>query len=108
MSHSGNVKEIVFDEKKILLVGTAHISQSSVDEVNKVIEQEKMQEYAAGAGPTLASAGAKVLVRGAVAETLAGDLSGDIALVIEFPDIETARNWYQSPEYQAMISTREN
>ena len=38
--------------------------------VNKVIDQEKMQEYAAGAGPTLASAGAKVLVRGAVAETL--------------------------------------
>ena len=64
-------------------------------------------EYAAGAGPTLAAAGAKVLVRGAVAETLVGDLSGDIALVIEFPDIETARSWYQSPEYQAMISTRE-
>jgi len=41
MSHSGNVNEIVFDGKKILLVGTAHISQSSVDEVNKVIEQEQ-------------------------------------------------------------------
>ncbi len=41
MTHSDNVNEIVFDEKKILLVGTAHISQSSVDEVNKVIEQEQ-------------------------------------------------------------------
>jgi len=41
MTHSCNVNEIVFDEKKILLVGTAHISQSSVDEVNKVIEQEQ-------------------------------------------------------------------
>ena len=41
MTHSVNVNEIVFDEKKILLVGTAHISQSSVDEVNKVIEQEQ-------------------------------------------------------------------
>ena len=41
MAHSDNVNEIVFDEKKILLVGTAHISQSSVDEVNKVIEQEQ-------------------------------------------------------------------
>ncbi|HJL95114.1 MAG TPA: TraB/GumN family protein [SAR324 cluster bacterium] len=41
MTHSGNVNEIVFDGKKILLVGTAHISQSSVDEVNKVIEQEQ-------------------------------------------------------------------
>ena len=41
MTYSDNVNEIVFDEKKILLVGTAHISQSSVDEVNKVIEQEQ-------------------------------------------------------------------
>ncbi len=41
MTHSGNVNEIVFDEKKILLVGTAHISESSVHEVNKVIEQEQ-------------------------------------------------------------------
>ena len=41
MTYSDNVNEIVFEEKKILLVGTAHISQSSVDEVNKVIEQEQ-------------------------------------------------------------------
>jgi len=41
MSYSGNVHEISFDEKQILLIGTAHISQSSVDEVNTVIDQEK-------------------------------------------------------------------
>ena len=41
MSYSGNVHEISFDEKQILLIGTAHISQSSVDEVNSVIDQEK-------------------------------------------------------------------
>ena len=41
MSYSGNVHEISFDEKKILLIGTAHISQSSADEVNSVIDQEK-------------------------------------------------------------------
>jgi len=41
MSYSGNVHEISFDEKQILLIGTAHISQSSVDEVNSVIYQEK-------------------------------------------------------------------
>ena len=41
MTYSGNVHEIVLDEKQILLIGTAHISQSSVDEVNNVIEQEK-------------------------------------------------------------------
>ncbi|MDP7621795.1 MAG: TraB/GumN family protein, partial [SAR324 cluster bacterium] len=39
MSYSGNVHEIFLDGKKILLIGTAHISQSSVDEVNTVINQ---------------------------------------------------------------------
>ncbi|MCH2280538.1 MAG: TraB/GumN family protein [SAR324 cluster bacterium] len=39
MPHSGNVHEILLDGKKILLIGTAHISQSSVDEVNTVINQ---------------------------------------------------------------------
>ncbi|MDP6522023.1 MAG: TraB/GumN family protein, partial [SAR324 cluster bacterium] len=37
--YSGNVHEILLDGKKILLIGTAHISQSSVDEVNTVINQ---------------------------------------------------------------------
>ena len=39
MPYSGNVHEILLDGKKILLIGTAHISQSSVDEVNSVINQ---------------------------------------------------------------------
>ena len=39
MPYSGNVHEILLDGKKILLIGTAHISQSSVDEVNNVINQ---------------------------------------------------------------------
>ena len=41
MTYSGNVLEILLDEKQILLIGTAHISQSSVEEVKDVIEQEK-------------------------------------------------------------------
>ena len=41
MPYSGNVHEIFLDGKKILLIGTAHISQSSVDEVNTVINQVK-------------------------------------------------------------------
>ena len=41
MSYSGNVHEITFEEKQILLIGTAHISQSSVDEVDSIINQEK-------------------------------------------------------------------
>ncbi len=41
MPDSGNVQEILLDRKKIFLIGTAHISQSSVDEVKTVINQVK-------------------------------------------------------------------
>ena len=41
MPNSGNVNEILLDGKKIIIIGTAHISQSSVDEVKTVINQVK-------------------------------------------------------------------
>ena len=41
MPYSDNVHEISLDGKKIILIGTAHISQASVDEVNTVINQVK-------------------------------------------------------------------
>lgn len=41
MNYSDNVLEIFFDGKKVFIIGTAHVSQSSVEEVKKVIECEK-------------------------------------------------------------------
>ncbi|WP_432663096.1 TraB/GumN family protein [Wukongibacter baidiensis] len=37
----GNVHEIDIDDKKIILVGTAHVSKHSVDEVKEIIEREQ-------------------------------------------------------------------
>jgi uncharacterized protein (DUF1330 family) len=34
-----------------------------------------------------------------------GNGTGDL-IVIEFPDLEQARAWYQSPEYQAILALR--
>lgn len=41
MTSSNNVHELQVDNKKVIIVGTAHISKKSVDEVKEVIEQEK-------------------------------------------------------------------
>lgn len=38
---SGNVFRLTFEDKEIVLVGTAHVSRESVDLVAKVIEEEK-------------------------------------------------------------------
>ena len=66
---------------------------------------EKMQEYAAAAGPTLASFGGKLVARGP-SETLAGSNPHQIMVVLEFPDKASATGWYNSPAYQAAIPTR--
>lgn len=66
---------------------------------------EKMQEYGAAAGPTVIAHGGKVVARGP-SEVLAGENAHKAMVIIEFPDRETARRWYASPEYQAIIPTR--
>ncbi|HQB46091.1 MAG TPA: TraB/GumN family protein [Polyangiaceae bacterium] len=39
MPFSDNVTELTYDHKRLIIVGTAHVSQRSVDEVREVIEQ---------------------------------------------------------------------
>ena len=41
MPHSENVHQIQLDDKEVLLIGTAHISHESTNEVIEVIESEK-------------------------------------------------------------------
>ena len=41
MVDSGNIYQLELEERQLTLVGTAHISHSSVEEVKQVIEDEK-------------------------------------------------------------------
>ena len=66
---------------------------------------EKLQEYGAAAGPTLASFGGKLISRGPT-ETLSGSNPHQIMVLLEFPDRASATSWYNSPGYQAAIPTR--
>jgi len=66
---------------------------------------DKMQEYGAAAGPTVAAHGGKVVARGP-SEVMFGENAHKAMVVIEFPDRDAARRWYASPEYQAIIPTR--
>lgn len=56
---------------------------------------------------TVSRWGGRFIVRGGAIETLDGDWSPKRLVVIEFPDVETARNWYQSQEYQAIVPIRQ-
>lgn len=73
----------------------------------KVKDREKLKAYAAKAPDTVAAHGGRFLIRGNVTEVLSGNADLDVFALIEFPDAETVRGWYDSPEYQALIPIRE-
>lgn len=67
---------------------------------------DKFAKYGEAAGPTVAAHGGVFIHRALVHETLAGDAVFNRFGVIEFRDVDAARNWYNSPEYQALIPLR--
>jgi uncharacterized protein (DUF1330 family) len=71
-----------------------------------VINPEAYAVYSAQVPQTIAAFGGKYLVRGGLATVLEGISRGDRNVVIEFPDRQTAENWYASDAYQAIVKHR--
>jgi uncharacterized protein (DUF1330 family) len=73
-------------------------------------DQDRFREYLKGVGPSLAQHGGRIVLRGPIAGVVEGklDTREDTRLVmIEFPSLEAAHEWYDSPEYQELIKLRE-
>ena len=70
-----------------------------------VTDPEPYALYAEGATAAFARFGAKVLARGGRVDALEGG-ARPRNVVIEFPDMATARACYDSPEYQAARAHR--
>ncbi len=64
------------------------------------------QNYAKQTAATLEPYGGRFIVRGGNAETLEGGWQPQRFVIIEFPDSEQAKAWYNSPEYTAIIGIR--
>jgi uncharacterized protein (DUF1330 family) len=71
-----------------------------------VTDPQKYQEYAKLAGPAGVKYGGKFVVRGGAKTPLEGDIPFQRIVVNEFPDVETAKRFYNSPEYQAARQKR--
>ena len=62
-------------------------------------DPERMVEYRQLAQSAVAAFGGRYLVRGAPYETLEGNWQPQRVVVLEFPSMEAARKFYDSPEY---------
>ncbi|MDA1099020.1 MAG: DUF1330 domain-containing protein [Proteobacteria bacterium] len=73
----------------------------------KIKDPEKLAIYAQSAGATVAAHGGEFGIRAAIVETLTGPDGYNRFVMIQFPDADAARTWYNSAEYQALIPNRD-
>jgi len=72
-----------------------------------VTDPELYKEYAAGAPAAIERFGGRYLARAGEVEVREGSCSPERLVVLEFPDVGTARAWYESDEYTALREIRE-
>ena len=64
-------------------------------------------DYRPLAAASIARFGGRFIVRGGKVDLLEGEPQPERIVVIEFPDVDTARRWYQSEEYQTALKIRQ-
>ena len=58
------------------------------------------RDYTTTVPATIAKYGGRFLVRGGTAEVLEGDWPERRRVIIEFPSLDAAKRWWNSPDYQ--------
>ena len=71
-----------------------------------ITDAEEYRRYAQQAGPIIRQYGGKTLVMDNQPETTEGNWHPKRIVMIEFPTVEQARAWYDSPEYTAISDMR--
>ncbi|HXL21975.1 MAG TPA: DUF1330 domain-containing protein [Candidatus Dormibacteraeota bacterium] len=65
----------------------------------EVKDPVRYEEYRKTVAPTLAAYGGRFLVRGGKVDVLEGSWSPKRLVIVEFPDVATAKAWWASAEY---------
>ncbi len=68
---------------------------------------EKFQRYAQGASASMQPFGGEVLIKGKIANQLAGISVYQNTAVVSFPSQEKLDSWYSSDDYQALLPLRD-
>ncbi len=69
-------------------------------------DKERLSAYSALAAESLIAYSGEFIAKGPI-EALHGEAPYSTKVVIQFPDRESAENWYRSEAYQAIIPIRD-
>ena len=72
-----------------------------------VTNPERYAEYVKVAGATVERYGGRYLARGGTAKKLEGSLEPKRLVVLEFPSLERANAWWDSPDYREPKAIRQ-
>jgi uncharacterized protein (DUF1330 family) len=72
-----------------------------------ITDPVQYEQYKAASPGAIAAHGGRFVVRGGETAVLEGEWRPKRLVVVEFDDLEAARHFYDSPEYQAARKLRE-
>lgn len=73
----------------------------------EVRDRSAMEAYRALAAQTIARYGGRYLARGGAAEVVEGGPPPKTIIIVEFPSMARAREWYASAEYAEALKLRQ-
>ncbi|MFI5047364.1 MAG: DUF1330 domain-containing protein [Acidimicrobiia bacterium] len=73
----------------------------------EVTDPARYDDYRPLAAASVEQYGGRYVVRGGASEVLEGERVPGRLVVLEFPDADSARTWYDSPEYRAARAVRD-
>ena len=79
-----------------------------IADIGEIHDQATYDRYRAQTPGVIGKFGGRFIVRGGKTETVEGDWRPGRLVVIEFPDMPTARRFYDSPEYRKILPLRLN
>jgi uncharacterized protein (DUF1330 family) len=75
-----------------------------ISEISAILDPILMEKYRALAQTTIKKYGGRYVVRGGVIEKVEGEPAPHAIVIVEFPTMERAREWYRSPEYAEALA----
>lgn len=72
----------------------------------RIENREQLERYVAKALPTIQAGGGRVLAFDETPEVVEGEVAYPRTVILEFPDQDTFRAWYDSDAYQEILPLR--
>lgn len=77
-----------------------------IADIEEITDSAQYDEYRRQVGPTVEQYGGRFIVRGGKSVALEGGWEPARLVIIEFPSLEQAQAWYDSPEYAGPLVLR--